>query len=117
MKLKHLLIRGWYLKSYCSQTNFSLQGAYFLIYLLSTLILKISLIVYNFNEMYFFSNSIFLFYRWLSSKLDDSVISISHTVTNFEFLYEPFYITVDNAPIHDERFIGYGFTRNSQVNT
>lgn len=72
----------------------------------------------------FFSNiifkyqylSIFIFYRWLSSKLDDTVISISHTVTNFEFLYEPFYITVDNAPIHDERFIGYGFTRNSQVN-
>lgn len=40
---------------------------------------------------------------------------ISHNVTNFEFLYEPFYVATDVAPMHDERFVGYGFTRNTQV--
>lgn len=40
---------------------------------------------------------------------------ISHDVTNFEFLYEPFYVAKDIVPPHDERFIGYGYTRNTQV--
>ncbi|EDW53932.1 GM18308 [Drosophila sechellia] len=55
------------------------------------------------------------FSKWLSSNTNDTEVSVSHIVTNFEFLYEPFYISVDNAPAHDERFLGYGFTRNSQV--
>lgn len=42
-------------------------------------------------------------------------LHVSHNVTNFEFLYEPFYVAPDTVPPHDERFIGYGFTRNSQV--
>lgn len=42
-------------------------------------------------------------------------IHVSHDVTNFEFLYEPFYIARDIAPAHDERFMGYGYTRNTQV--
>lgn len=40
---------------------------------------------------------------------------ISHNVTNFEFLYEPFYVANDVVPPHDERFLGYGYTRNTQV--
>lgn len=40
---------------------------------------------------------------------------MSHNVTNFEFLYEPFYVAADTVPEHDERFIGYGYTRNTQV--
>lgn len=41
---------------------------------------------------------------------------VSYNVTNFEFLYEPFYVSKDaDTPEHDERFIGYGFTRNTQV--
>lgn len=40
---------------------------------------------------------------------------VSHDVTNFEFLYEPFYVARDVAPPHDERFMGYGYTRNTQV--
>lgn len=43
------------------------------------------------------------------------VTYISHNVTNFEFLYEPFYVSKDTAPVHDERFVGYGYTRNTQV--
>ncbi|XP_017868622.1 PREDICTED: beta-1,4-glucuronyltransferase 1 [Drosophila arizonae] len=55
------------------------------------------------------------FSKWLTLKGNETSVSISHIVTNFEFLYEPFYIALDTVPIHDERFTGYGFTRNSQV--
>ncbi|CAD1480621.1 unnamed protein product, partial [Heterotrigona itama] len=41
-------------------------------------------------------------------------VYISHDVTNFEFLYEPFYVAKDIVPVHDERFMGYGYTRNTQ---
>lgn len=30
-------------------------------------------------------------------------------------MYEPFFVASDNNPQHDERFIGYGYTRNTQV--
>ena len=46
---------------------------------------------------------------------DDSVIHVSHNVTDFEFFYEPFYVSLDSCPKYDERFLGYGFTRNTQV--
>jgi N-acetyllactosaminide beta-1,3-N-acetylglucosaminyltransferase len=36
-------------------------------------------------------------------------------VENYEFFYEPFYVALDSAPEYDERFVGYGFTRNTQV--
>uniref|UniRef100_A0A1I8MFG4 Beta-1,4-glucuronyltransferase 1 n=1 Tax=Musca domestica TaxID=7370 RepID=A0A1I8MFG4_MUSDO len=55
------------------------------------------------------------FSSWLANTQTDDRISISHQVTNYEFFYEPFYVALDNAPPHDERFVGYGFTRNSQV--
>jgi hypothetical protein len=42
---------------------------------------------------------------------------VSHDVTNFEFLYEPFYVARDVVPPHDERFMGYGYTRNTQVSS
>ncbi|CAB0031614.1 unnamed protein product [Trichogramma brassicae] len=45
----------------------------------------------------------------------DTRARVSHDVTNFEFLYEPFYVARDVAPAHDERFMGYGYTRNTQV--
>merc|ERR1719219_202246 len=48
-------------------------------------------------------------------KQDESSLHVSHTVKNFEFFYEPFYISLDTAPPFDERFIGYGFTRNTQA--
>ncbi|KAL1490529.1 hypothetical protein ABEB36_013207 [Hypothenemus hampei] len=55
------------------------------------------------------------FSRWQTYKDPDQKIRVSHPVTNFEFLYEPFYIATDTVPPHDERFVGYGYTRNSQV--
>ena len=54
------------------------------------------------------------FFRY-EKKQEESSLHISHTVRNFEFFYEPFYISLDTAPPFDERFIGYGFTRNTQV--
>ncbi|XP_004534744.1 beta-1,4-glucuronyltransferase 1 [Ceratitis capitata] len=56
------------------------------------------------------------FSLWLTNSSNEiERAHISHVVTNFEFLYEPFYVAFDDVPAHDERFIGYGFTRNSQV--
>ncbi|KAL6435781.1 hypothetical protein ACFW04_005577 [Cataglyphis niger] len=64
------------------------------------------------------------FTRWLQDvssthKYHENVrtgkVYVSHDVTNFEFLYEPFYVAKDIAPPHDERFMGYGYTRNTQV--
>nr|CAD7571069.1 unnamed protein product [Timema californicum] len=53
---------------------------------------------------------------WQSNEgLENSAVHVSHNVTNFEFLYEPFYVAPDTVPAHDERFIGYGYTRNTQV--
>lgn len=66
----------------------------------------------------------FLFYRWLQDVSPNHIhhenvktgkVYISHDVTNFEFLYEPFYVAKDIVPPHDERFMGYGYTRNTQV--
>jgi len=55
-------------------------------------------------------------FRWEKSDYtDEERIVVSHNVTNFEFLYEPFYVAADTVPEHDERFIGYGYTRNTQV--
>lgn len=39
-------------------------------------------------------------------------LSFSHRQ---KFLYEPFFVAPDLNPPHDERFIGYGYTRNTQV--
>ncbi|KAK4881241.1 hypothetical protein RN001_004560 [Aquatica leii] len=55
------------------------------------------------------------FSRWQTVTPEDKEVHVSHPVTNFEFLYEPFYVAPDTAPPHDERFIGYGYTRNTQV--
>ncbi len=49
---------------------------------------------------------------------NDSVLHVSHPVpADFQFFYEPFYVSGDDAPQHDERFLGYGYTRNTQVHS
>ncbi|XP_022919766.1 beta-1,4-glucuronyltransferase 1 [Onthophagus taurus] len=55
------------------------------------------------------------FSKWQNYKSEEDKVVVSHTVTNFEFLYEPFYVAPDDVPPHDERFVGYGYTRNTQV--
>lgn len=49
-----------------------------------------------------------------SSKKYDG-LHVSHKVPKYQLYYEPFYVSLNNVPIYDERFIGYGYTRNSQV--
>ncbi|ODN01168.1 Beta-1,4-glucuronyltransferase 1 [Orchesella cincta] len=52
---------------------------------------------------------------WASTNLEDGPVTLSHNVTSSQtFLYEPFYVSSDLIPPFDERFLGYGFTRNSQ---
>jgi hypothetical protein len=54
--------------------------------------------------------------RWQATAgREGEAVHVNHNVTNFEFLYEPFYVAPDTVPAHDERFIGYGYTRNTQV--
>jgi N-acetyllactosaminide beta-1,3-N-acetylglucosaminyltransferase len=54
--------------------------------------------------------------RWqANTDSEGDTVRVSHNVTNFEFLYEPFYVAPDTVPPHDERFLGYGYTRNTQV--
>lgn len=55
------------------------------------------------------------FSKWESDLENIKETQISYNVTNFEFLYEPFYVSTDLVPVHDERFLGYGFTRNTQT--
>lgn len=56
------------------------------------------------------------FSRWQeNAESEGDTVRVSHDVTNFEFLYEPFYVAPDTVPPHDERFLGYGYTRNTQV--
>jgi hypothetical protein len=50
--------------------------------------------------------------------LDEEPVKISHDVDTCEEnaqAYEPFYISSDTIPAFQERFLGYGFTRSSQV--
>lgn len=56
-----------------------------------------------------------MFCRWQADLDNLEETHVSYNVTNFEFLYEPFYVASDQVPQHDERFLGYGFTRNTQV--
>ena len=42
-------------------------------------------------------------------------LNIAYNITTWKKFWEPIYITKSNVPPYDERFIGYGFTRNSQV--
>ena len=48
---------------------------------------------------------------------NDSALHVSHEA-KYEAYWEPFYVSQDDiTPPHDERFLGYGHTRNSQVFT
>lgn len=52
---------------------------------------------------------------WQTSSLDEEPVKVSHNVAGRMNHYEPFYISSDEIPAHEERFVGYGFTRSSQV--
>lgn len=57
-----------------------------------------------------------VFFRWVATNMNDGKVKISHKILEKRIkMYEPFYVSSDDIPPYDERFLGYGFTRNSQV--
>ena len=42
-------------------------------------------------------------------------LAVSYRIPSYQFMYEPIYISRAESPPFDERFIGYGMTRNTQV--
>ena len=52
--------------------------------------------------------------RW-ESLPDKEETEIGFEVENYIFKYEPLYVARAETPIFDERFIGFGMTRNTQV--
>ena len=43
-------------------------------------------------------------------------VNVAYKVEKYQFKYEPLYVARSDTPIFDERFIGFGMTRNTQVN-
>ena len=43
-------------------------------------------------------------------------LNVAYKVDKYQFKYEPLYVAKSDTPIFDERFIGFGMTRNTQVN-
>ena len=46
---------------------------------------------------------------------ENEPLGIAYNVTNYIFKYEPLYVASADVPEFDERFIGFGMTRNTQV--
>eukprot|EP00095_Tigriopus_kingsejongensis_P007170 maker-scaffold211_size255937-snap-gene-1.15 protein:Tk07170 transcript:maker-scaffold211_size255937-snap-gene-1.15-mRNA-1 annotation:"n-acetyllactosaminide beta- -n-acetylglucosaminyltransferase-like" len=44
-----------------------------------------------------------------------STLDVAYRVDNYLFKYEPLYVAKGNSPLFDERFIGFGMTRNTQA--
>jgi hypothetical protein len=55
--------------------------------------------------------------RWAKTDWDEGSIRISYDadIDQMNQTYEPFYISSRSIPDFDERFLGYGKTRSSQV--
>lgn len=52
---------------------------------------------------------------WEALKHSEDGLRAAYKVEHYEFFYEPFYVAGKEVPRYDERFVGYGFTRNTQV--
>ncbi|XP_042877309.1 beta-1,4-glucuronyltransferase 1-like [Penaeus japonicus] len=52
--------------------------------------------------------------KWERTKITDK-LQVLYNITTWRNYWEPIYVTKANVPPFDERFVGYGFTRNSQV--
>ena len=42
-------------------------------------------------------------------------VNVAYKVDKYQFKYEPLYVAKSHTPVFDERFIGFGMTRNTQV--
>ena len=52
--------------------------------------------------------------RWEKIPETDEV-EVAYKVEKYKLFYEPIYVSRGDIPAFDERFIGFGYTRNSQV--
>ncbi|XP_050038650.1 beta-1,4-glucuronyltransferase 1-like [Dermacentor andersoni] len=52
---------------------------------------------------------------WEALPHTEDGLHAAYRVQHYEFFYEPFYVAGKEVPRYDERFVGYGFTRNTQV--
>ncbi|KAA0203963.1 hypothetical protein HAZT_HAZT003900 [Hyalella azteca] len=52
---------------------------------------------------------------WETVPSTDGSLNIAYNITTWKRHWEPIYVTNAKVPAFEERFIGYGFTRNSQV--
>lgn len=52
---------------------------------------------------------------WEALPHSEDGLHAAYRVQHYEFFYEPFYVAGKEVPRYDERFVGYGFTRNTQV--
>jgi len=44
-------------------------------------------------------------------------LEVSYNISKYIFKYEPLYVAKAIIPMFDERFIGFGMTRNTQVSS
>merc|ERR1711981_551450 len=51
----------------------------------------------------------------LENEATSDEIDVAYRVDKYQFKYEPLYVAKSDTPIFDERFIGFGMTRNTQV--
>lgn len=81
---------------------------------------ELSKMVKQRNARVFHSN-VFWQNQWLSNLSywenlkETSKMSVLYDVDKYSFWYEPIYVAQTSAPLYDERFVGYGFTRNTQI--
>ncbi|KAF2367103.1 hypothetical protein FHG87_002158, partial [Trinorchestia longiramus] len=52
---------------------------------------------------------------WEKIPSSPDALKVAYNITSWQRHWEPIYVTRATVPAFDERFIGYGFTRNSQV--
>jgi hypothetical protein len=55
------------------------------------------------------------FERWEKLAPGEARVSVAYPVEKFIFHYEPVYIARRGTPPFDERYLGYGMTRNTQA--
>lgn len=68
-----------------------------------------------FHSSVFYKNQgLSLLTYWEKLNVSEKV-AVSHNAGQFSFWYEPVYVAKRDVPAFDERFIGYGLTRNTQV--
>ena len=65
--------------------------------------------VFNFNQE---NSNLSL---WENDSRPEEPLHVLYNISNWAEFWEPVYVASSEVPLYDERFVGYGFTRNTQV--